>query len=155
MNKKQEVLAFIAPLTAEFEGFSASVYQCPAGFDTIGYGRNIEANPLSAEEKAKLINGKVSKEVAQEWLEQELSRCYDGCDKAFSWFKDLDTKRAGAIVDMAYNMGLGTLKTFKNSLALMEAKDYVKAAENFRKSRWFSQVKRRGVRITEIIEKGA
>ncbi|MDY2585458.1 glycoside hydrolase family protein [Helicobacter sp.] len=152
---KQEVLNFITPLTADFEGFSASVYKCPAGFDTIGYGRNIEANPLSPEEKAKLMNGKVSKAVAQEWLEAELSRCYDSCDKTFLWFKHLDTKRAGAIVDMAYNMGLGTLKTFKNSLALMEAKDYGKAAENFRKSRWFSQVKRRGVRITEIIESGA
>lgn len=155
MNKKQEVLAFITPLTAEFEGFSASVYKCPAGFDTIGYGRNIEANPLNAEERARLKNGKVSKEVAQEWLEQELSRCYENCNKVFAWFKELDTKRAGAIVDMAYNMGLGTLKTFKNSLVLIEAKNYVAAAENFRKSRWYSQVKRRGVRITQIIERGA
>ena len=152
---KKEVLEFITPLTAEFEGFSAKVYKCPAGFDTIGYGRNIEANPLSKEEKAKLVNGEVSKEVAKEWLEAELSRCYDNCASAFAWFKDLDTKRAGAIVDMAYNMGLGTLKTFKNSLGFMERKDYKGAAENFRKSKWYSQVKRRGVRITEIIEKGA
>lgn len=152
---KKIVLAFIIPITAEFEGFSAKVYKCPAGFDTIGYGRNIEANPLSADEKAKLVNGEVSKEVAKEWLEAELSRCYDSCNNAFAWFKDLDTKRAGAIVDMAYNMGLGTLKTFKNSLAFMGAKDYTKAAENFRKSKWYAQVKRRGVRITEIIEKGA
>ena len=155
MGKREEVLAFITPLTAEFEGFSASVYKCPAGFDTIGYGRNIEANPLSVEEKAKLVDGKVSKELAQEWLEQELGRCYDACNKAFAWFKDLDPKRAGAIVDMAYNMGLGTLKTFKNSLGFMERKDYKGAAENFRKSRWYAQVKRRGVRITEIIERGA
>lgn len=151
---KKEVLEFITPLTAEFEGFSAKVYKCPAGFDTIGYGRNIEANPLSAEEKAKLVNGEVSKEVAKEWLEAELSRCYDACNNAFAWFKDLDTKRAGAIVDMAYNMGIGRLKTFKNSLGFMASKDYKGAAENFRKSRWYAQVKRRGVRITEIIESG-
>ena len=152
---KKEVLEFITPLTAEFEGFSAKVYKCPAWFDTIGYGRNIEANPLSKEEKAKLVNGEVSKEVAKEWLEAELSRCYDSCDKAFAWFRDLDIKRAGAIVDMAYNLGLGTLKTFKNSLAFMALQEYDKAAENFRKSKWYAQVKRRGVRITEIIEKGA
>ena len=155
MNKKQEVLTFITPLTAEFEGFSSKVYKCPAGFDTIGYGRNIEANPLSAEEKARLENGKVSKAVAQEWLEAELSRCYDNCASAFVWFRDLDIKRAGALVDMAYNMGIGTLKTFKNSLAFMALQEYDKAAENFRKSKWYSQVKRRGVRITEIIERGA
>ena len=151
---KKDVLDFITPLTAEFEGFSSKVYKCPAGFDTIGYGRNIEANPLSKEEKAKLVNGEVSKEVAKEWLEAELSRCYDNCASAFVWFRDLDIKRAGALVDMAYNMGLGTLKTFKNSLGFMERKDYKGAAENFRKSKWYSQVKRRGVRITEIIEKG-
>ena len=152
---KKDVLDFITPLTAEFEGFSSKVYKCPAGFDTIGYGRNIEANPLSKEEKAKLVNGEVSKEVAKEWLEAELSRCYDNCASAFVWFRDLDIKRAGALVDMAYNMGLGTLKTFKNSLGFMERKDYKGAAENFRKSRWYAQVKRRGVRITEIIERGA
>lgn len=58
------------------------------------------------------------------------------------------------IVDMAYNMGLKTLKGFKNSLRFMERKDYKGAAENFKKSKWFNQVKNRGVEICNIIENG-
>lgn len=155
MQDKAKVLEFIAPKTAQFEGFRANVYKCPAGYDTIGYGRNIEANPLNASEKKQLnADGSVSKAVAEDWLKEELSRCYDDCNKAFFWFKDLDNKRAGAIVDMAYNMGLKTLKDFKNSLGFMERKDYKGAAENFKKSKWFNQVKNRGIEICNIIEKG-
>lgn len=155
MQDKAKVLEFIAPKTAKFEGFRANVYKCPAGYDTIGYGRNIEANPLTESEK-KFLNtdGSVSDAVAKGWLYKELSRCYDDCNKAFYWFKDLDIKRAGAIVDMAYNMGLKTLKGFKNSLRFMERKDYKGAAENFKKSKWFNQVKNRGVEICNIIENG-
>lgn len=50
----KETINYIIDKTADFEGFMANVYKCPAGFDTIGYGRNIEANPLTKEEKDKL-----------------------------------------------------------------------------------------------------
>ncbi len=144
------------PLTAEFEGFRANVYKCPAGFDTIGYGRNIQANPLSAEERAQLnANGSISEKVAREWLRVNLEKCYQELVQNFKWFEGLDTKRKGALVDFLYNVGLGTFKSFKNTLRFLEAGDFKQAAENMRKSKWFSQVKRRGVRITEIIEKGA
>ncbi len=152
----KETINFILPLTAEFEGFRAKVYKCPAGFDTIGYGRNIEANPLSVEEKKQLnADGSVSKEVATQWLREHLEKCYKELDSNFAWFKNLDTKRKGALVDFLYNVGLGTFKSFKNTLRFLENGDFKQASENMRKSKWHAQVKRRGIRITEIIEKGA
>ena len=42
------------------EGFSPVVYQCTAGYDTIGYGQRI-----------KYL--RVTKEQAEEWLEEELA----------------------------------------------------------------------------------
>ncbi len=72
----------ILPFTAKSEGFSKIVYKSPANYDTIGYGRNIEANPLSQEE-LKSIDAtkdtpkkeyKVSEEIAKTWLQQELER---------------------------------------------------------------------------------
>ncbi len=152
---KNEVLDFITPLTAEFEGFRAKVYKCPAGFDTIGYGRNIEANPLTAEEKAKLNpDGSVSEAVAREWLREYLEKCYEELDETFVWFSKMDCVRKAALVDFDYNVGLGTLKTFKNTLRFFECGDYKQAAENMRKSKWFVQVKRRGIKICDLIEKG-
>ena len=42
------------------EGFSPVVYQCTAGYDTIGYGQRV-----------KYL--KVTQEQAEEWLKEELS----------------------------------------------------------------------------------
>lgn len=153
MHTKNEVIEIIAPLTADFEGFSAKVYKCPAGFNTIGYGRNIEANPLNAQELAQLQNGEVSKEVALVWLKEELERCYERLNK-LSWFKELDKKRAAAMVDMCYNLGYNSLMGFKNSIAMLANKEWEKAGENLKQSKWYKQVKRRGVKIVSIIESG-
>lgn len=148
---KEKVLDFITPLTAEFEGFSASVYKCPAGYDTIGYGRNIEANPLSVEEKKLLEDGKVPESVAMRWLKEELSRNYDSLNRNFKFFQALPLKKQGALVDMVYNLGFTKFKTFKNTLKEIEFRDYEKAAERLEASLWYKQVKNRGKVIVGLI----
>ena len=150
-----KTMDLVLPLTAEFEGFRSKVYKCPAGFDTIGYGRNIEANPLSEGEKAQLnADGSVSEAVAKEWLREYLEKCYKELDKSFSWFSKMDCVRKAALVDFNYNVGLGTLKTFKNTLRFFEAGNYKQAAANMRQSKWYAQVKRRGVKICDMVESG-
>ncbi len=148
---KEQVLEFITPLTAEFEGFRASVYKCPAGYDTIGYGRNIESNPLSVEENKLLKDGKVSKSVAMRWLKEELSRSYDSLHRNFKFFKSLPLKKQGALVDMVYNLGFSKFKTFKNTLKEIELRDYEKAAQRLEASLWYKQVKNRGKVIVGFI----
>ena len=37
-------------MTKNFEGYSPHLYRCPAGYLTIGYGRNIEKRGISKEE---------------------------------------------------------------------------------------------------------
>lgn len=153
MNK-EEVLAYITPKTAEFEGFSSVVYKCPAGYDTIGYGRNIESHPLSKEEREQLQNGEISKQVAMEWLKKDLEqRYYLACD--FAWFCDLDnTARAGAVVDMIYNLGLSGFKKFKKFIEAMNKRDYIKAVSELEDSTWFNQVGNRAKEISKMIQMG-
>ena len=153
MNK-EEVLEYITPKTAEFEGFSSVVYKCPAGYDTIGYGRNIESHPLSKEEREQLQNGEISKEVAMEWLKKDLEqRYYLACD--FAWFRDLDNvARAGAVVDMIYNLGLSGFKRFKKFIEAMNKRDYIKAVMELEDSAWFNQVGRRAKEISKMIQMG-
>ncbi|WP_297814374.1 hypothetical protein [uncultured Helicobacter sp.] len=67
----------------------------------------------------------------------------------------MDCVRKAALVDFDYNVGLGTLKTFKNTLRFFECGDYKQAAENMRKSKWFGQVKRRGVKNLCMVESGS
>ncbi|WP_300120271.1 hypothetical protein, partial [Helicobacter sp.] len=47
-------------------------------------------------------------------------------------------------MDFDYNVGLGSLKTFKNTLQFFECGDYKQAVENMCKSKWFAQVKKWG-----------
>lgn len=154
MAGKEKVLEYITPKTAEFEGFSSKVYKCPAGFDTIGYGRNIEAHPLTQEERAQLVNGEISKEVALEWLKKDLEqRYYLACD--FEWFRDLDNvARAGAVVDMIYNLGWSGFKKFKKFIEAMKKQDYIKAVMELEDSKWFKQVGNRAATISKMIQLG-
>lgn len=152
-HNKEQVLKIALQLTSEFEGFSPTVYKCPAGFNTIGYGRNIEANPLSKDEEALLIDGKVSKEVALQWLKDTLSECYDNLNGLY-WFDCLNDARAAAMVDMCYNLGFKGLMKFRNSINFLSQQNYNQASENLKLSRWYSQVKRRGIIITDIIKTG-
>ncbi len=152
--EKEKVLEYITPKTAEFEGFSSVVYKCPAGYDTIGYGRNIESHPLSQREREQLQNGEISKEVAMEWLKKDLEqRYYLACD--FAWFRDLDNvARAGAVVDLIYNLGYSGFKKFKKFIEAMNKRDYIKAVMELEDSAWFNQVGRRAKEISKMIQLG-
>ena len=154
MLDKEKVLEYITPKTAEFEGFSSKVYKCPAGYDTIGYGRNIEVNPLSDNEKSQLNDkGEVSKAVALEWLKKDLEKCFNQA-ATLDWFSDLETARAGAIVDMIYNLGFKGFSGFKKFAKAMEKKDYIKAVMELEDSKWFKQVGIRARDISKIIQLG-
>ena len=152
--EKEKVLEYITPKTAEFEGFSSVVYKCPAGYDTIGYGRNIESHPLSQREREQLQNGEISKEVAMEWLKKDLEqRYYLACD--FAWFRDLDNvARAGAVVDLIYNLGYSGFKKFKKFIEAMNKRDCIKAVMELEDSAWFNQVGRRAKEISKMIQLG-
>lgn len=83
--------------------------------------------------EAKFINalklnpdGSVSEAVAREWLRKYLEKCYKELDETFVWFSKIDCVRKAALVDFDYNVGLGTLKTFKNTFHFVIARAYLK-----------------------------
>lgn len=55
------------------------------------------------------------------------------------------------LVNMAFNLGRPRLSRFKNMVAAINDKDYSKAAEEMIDSKWYGQVKRRGVELVEIM----
>lgn len=149
------ILDFITPLTSKYEGFSSVIYKCPAGYNTIGYGRNLETNPLSKEQHDLLLknNNEITKEEALKWLREDLKQCiYLAWE--FSWFRDLDCKRQGVIVDMIYNLGWSGFKKFKNFIGAMSRGDYNKAVAEMQNSKWWYQVGNRSKELAKIIQKG-
>ncbi len=155
-------IEIILPFTAKSEGFSKIVYKCPANYDTIGYGRNIETNPLSKDE-LKSIGAtkntpkkeyKVSEEIAKIWLEQELEKVKKVLQRELIFFDELDDVRRAILIDMAYNMGVKTLLTFKNTLASIKEGDFEKASINMQQSNWYKQVGNRSKKLCEAMKSG-
>ena len=56
------------------------------------------------------------------------------------WAVNLSQVRLGALVDAAYNLGLGGLLEFGEALGAMKAQDWVGAVNGFRQSLWYNQV---------------
>lgn len=138
------------------EGLSLMPYKCPAGYLTIGYGRNLINNPLTEAEKNALGDWTrgITPNGALMLLKNDIYRTCKACQKAIHFWKHLDDERQYALLDMAFNMGLNSLLRFKKMLAAMEIGDYQGAAKEVLHSKYAKDVGRRAVKIAKLIETG-
>lgn len=123
------------------EGERLKPYRCTSGKLTIGVGRNLEDRGITAQESAYLLANDIEAE------ERALV-------KALPWVAQLDEVRQRVLLDMAFNMGIGTLLTFKNTLATVRAGDYQRAAVMMLDSRWARQVGERAQRLSRMMATG-
>lgn len=128
-------------LLKKHEGLSLSLYKCPAGKLTIGYGHNIEDRGIS-EEAAELL------------LEQDMMIAYKQVKNAVKCFEQLSEPRQYVLIDMCFNMGITKLMTFKKMLRALDGADYKTAAKEMLDSRWAAQVKGRAAYLSGIMASG-
>lgn len=121
------------------EGLRLKPYKCTSNKLTIGYGRNIEDVGISIGE-------------AEYLLENDIDRCIKDLNNNLTWFKLSNEWVQVILINMTYNMGINGLLTFKNSLKLLENKQYKQAGIELRKSKWYSQVKNRAEFLINILE---
>lgn len=148
-------------LTMKFEGFSPTIYECPAGYPSIGYGRNLKFYPLNRiEEEALARLGAIDEEEEKDWLKARLIQIYQEV-KDKPYFENQSPERQAAMLDMIYNMGMKSFNEFKKFQQAMIAKDYSLAVKELAtgsgeggKSKWLLQTKSRAERIIRIIETG-
>lgn len=127
---KEELVNEIRDHIKEYEGFSALVYECTAGYATIGYGRNLEQRGITKEE-------------AEHLLANDIKQCIKELKGIMNKFDDLPEKAQLVLIDMCYNLGLSKLLNFENMLDAIDAKDWEKASAELLDSRYAAQVKRR------------
>jgi lysozyme len=100
------------------EGFSKIPYLCPAGRLTIGYGYNLQANPLHISDvtiKAWKSHG-IYEHEAKHILERMINDCIMVCENNFVWWSKLSKARQYAIVNMVYNLGMSRFLGFKQMI---------------------------------------
>ena len=126
------------------EGEVLSAYQDHLGFWTIGVGRLIDKRKgggLSSEESAFLLNNDVDTRIK-------------ALEDAFPWFKGMDEARKGVLVNMSFQIGVGGLKAFKNTLSSVADGLYDKAASQMLESLWATQTPERAKRLAEQMKTG-
>ena len=116
----------------QYEGFSPKPYLCPAGALTIGYGFNIDENPLPLF-------------VAEKWLEEFVLECIRDLVSLFPKFCEFSTKRKVGLIDMRYNLGPKRFRSFKKLIAAILAGDWTEAQLQALDSKWARDVGRRAI----------
>ena len=100
-------LQIAAELCKQFEGFRAKPYLCPAGIPTIGYGSTYYADGR----KVTLQDAPIDEPDAENLLLHELEKTYlPGVLRQCPGLA-ADERKLNAIVDFAYNLGVGRLQT--------------------------------------------
>ncbi len=122
------------------EGLRLKPYVDTVGKITVGYGTNISDGIDQGEAEYLLSNRLNAKKL-------ELVQ-------ALPWVADLDEARRGALVNMAYNMGVPGLLGFHNTLSLIKAGQYEAAAHEMMLSLWARQVGARATRLAQQIFTG-
>lgn len=123
------------------EGLKLKPYRCPAGKLTIGVGHNLDDNGITKEEAIYL-------------LRNDIERCASSLKHTFSWFDDLDTVRQDVLVNMCFQMGLGGFLGFTETIKLLAAHDYEKAAFEMLDSKWARDFPSRAKELASQMQTG-
>ena len=124
------------------EGFSATVYTCPAGKLTIGYGRN-------------LIDKGISKVEANQMLYNDLYDIEMELLRRVHCFEKLDRVRRDVLINMAFNLGVNGLLNFKKMMAAVNDGYFELAAKEMLDSKWAKQVGNRALELSEQMRTGS
>ena len=128
-------------LLQHHEGLRLKPYTDTTGHLTIGYGRNLTDVGISLDEARMLLRADLA------YAEHQVL-------EAFPWAEYLDPVRQAVLVDMCFNLGIGRLEGFRNTLSAIKAGDYAAAAEGMLASKWATQVGQRAHRLAKMMREG-
>lgn len=126
------------------EGFKSSVYQDSLGYWTIGIGRLVDDRR----------GGGITEAEAMYLLGNDVQKIYAQLTNALPWFQTLSDARQRALCNMTFQMGIGAVLQFKNTLSLMQSGQFSEAADNAQQSKWYLQTPGRAERVLALIREG-
>jgi len=148
------------------EGLRLFPYKCSAGYLTIGVGRNLITNWFSNKELdklkiyddipdfiiSKLKQTGITKDQAIYLLNNDIDSVASQLESSLSWFESTPDIIQDVLINMCFNLGLGTFFTFKNTLRLIKDGKYDEASAEMLKSKWAAQVGSRARRLSEKLK---
>lgn len=127
------------------EGVKPCVYKDSLGYATIGVGRLVDDRKSGAGLRPIEIDF---------LLQNDIDDRTEQLTKRLPWFENLDEVRQGALLNMAFQLGVDGLLGFKNTLKMVEDGRYSEAADNMLQSKWAQQTPARAKRMAEQMRTG-
>lgn len=127
------------------EDVKPCVYKDSLGFNTIGVGRLVDDRKPGAGLRPIEIDF---------LLQNDINDRIEQLTKRLPWFENLDEVRQGALLNMAFQLGVDGLLGFKNTLKMVEDGRYSEAADNMLLSKWAQQTPARAQRMAEQMRTG-
>lgn len=132
-----DVISIAKETLKRHEGFSGVPYKCTADKTTIGYGRNLEAKPLTELEGLFL-------------LENDIVECLRDLS-TFSWWPKLSNTQQAGLINLRFNLGAAGFRTFKMMIKGLEIGDYTEAAYQILHSKYHDQVGKRAEEVAKMV----
>lgn len=143
MTKRPLPAGIIEDLVRD-EGEVLHAYEDSLGFTTIGVGRLID----------RRRGGGISREESRLLLANDLEKFASGLDAHLPWWRMLSPSRQRVLLNMAFNLGVSGLLTFRRTLESVRKGDYELAAKQMLQSKWATQVGARARRLAALMEEG-
>jgi lysozyme len=131
------------------EGQKLYVYKDSLGILTAGVGHNCESHNEGLE-----LGQIISQEQSDIWLDQDIQAATDSLIKALPWIQSLDEVRKAVLQNMCFNMGVGKLTLFHQTLEAARTGRYSDAAVLMLQSKWALQVGTRATRLSTQMSTG-
>lgn len=130
------------------EGFRDTVYEDSLGKATIGYGHLVTYKDKFEPDR------KYPKEMLDELFEQDFQEAVNNADYFIKSheLQICDIARQ-VLIEMCFQLGIGTLNKFKNMIKALQEKDYKTAGDEMINSRWYKQTKERCQKLADIMRK--
>lgn len=143
------ILALLEAELRRDEGVRYTRYIDSLGNPSCGVGHNLNASPLPAGWTYPLTDAQVD-----QLLMQDLQATFAQLDVKLPWWRSLDEVRQRVVCNLAFNLGVAGLLTFRNTLTDIKLGFYVAAAAGMRASLWAKQVGARAQRLADAMATG-
>ena len=130
------------------EGYVTEIYLDSENLPTFGIGHMVTETDM---EYTWPVGTPVTDERILQVFHDDCQIAVEDAEKLVDNLYDHPDDVIRVLVNMVFNLGRPRLSKFKNMLAAVEAKDYVKSAEEMIDSKWYRQVGRRSEELVEIM----
>lgn len=136
--------------------FSKNVDYCIPSKQTIGYGYNLDVNPLhlTVFEIDRFKCKGITEKCAENLLIDQVYKIKFALDKQIPWWSTIGQTRRDVLINMAYSLGINELLKFKKTLNEIEAGNYEQAAKEMLDSNWVKQVPNHANELSEMMRTG-